>query len=116
MKNIDTEWHENLNKLQGISGIRVLVNDREDILSRIIKALAHTDCLPDDLNNPQSTAEVWAVDHYATTLYELFCNGAEIAEKMMVAHAVEKAYEDIQDENGNTRNMMAEAGHTEGDF
>jgi len=116
MENIDTTWNENLEKLHGGKGIHILVNDKKDIISKLIKALAHTDCLPDDLNNPQSIAEVWAVDHYATTLYELFCDGAEIAERMMVADAVEKEYEDIQDEIGNTRNMMAETGHTDGDF
>ena len=116
MENIDTAWHENLEKLHGGKGIYILVNDKKDIISKLIKALADTDCLPEDLNNPQSVDEAWAVAHYATSLHELFSEGADIAEAMMVGDAVEKAYEDIQDETGNTRNMMAETGHKASDF
>ena len=113
---IDTEWNENLKRLQGKSGIDILVNDREDILSKIIKALKNMKCLPSDLDNPNSEDEAWAVDYYARSLYDLFCEGAEIAEAMMVGADVEKSYNDIQDEKGNTRNMYEETGHKRSDF
>lgn len=109
-KNLDTEWNENLEKIHGKSGIHILVNDNKDIMSQLIKALADVEGLPEDLNNPESIEEVQAVDEYGTRLYLLFCKGAEIAEAMIVGGAVEKAYEDIQDEKGNTLDPYQEYG------
>ena len=116
MANIDTEWHKNLEKLEGEFGVLILANDKKDIVSRIIKALKNKEGLSMDLNNPTSLEEAETVDSYATKLYELFCEGAEIAEAMMVGKQVEKAYTDIQDEKGNTRDMYKETGHSRGDF
>lgn len=113
---IDSGWNENLKKLQGVSGIDILVNDNEDIVSKIIKALKDMKCIPSDLDNPESEDEAWAVDYYARSLYDLFCEGAEIAEAMMVGADVEKTYNDIQDEKGNTRDMYEETGHKRSDF
>ncbi len=116
MENIDTAWNEKLAKLQGDNGIHILVNDNKDIISKLIKALANVDCLPEDLSNPQTVDEAWAVDSYASTLHDLFCKGAEITEAMMVGEKVERAYEDIQDEKGETRDMHHETGHKRSDF
>ncbi len=115
-KNIDYIWNENLDRLRGKNGIHILVNDNKDIISQLIKALADVEGLPADLNNPQAIEEVQAIDDYGIRLYELFCEGAEIAETMIVGGAVEKEYNDIQDETGNTRDMNHETGHSEGDF
>jgi hypothetical protein len=116
MKNIDTIWNENLEKLQGEKGIQILVNDRKDVMSRLIKAFANVDGLPDDLNAPESYDNESAVDNYATALYDLFCEGAEFAEQMMVGRAVKRIYEAIQDEKGSARCPYKETGHTRGDF
>ncbi len=113
---IDSIWNENFEKLQGSSGIDVLVNDNDDVLSRIVRAVKDVQGLPADLNNPESIEEAEAVNTYATMLHHLFCEGAEIAEAMMLGVQVEKAYNDIQDETGNTRDLMHEAGHSDGDF
>lgn len=116
-KSLDTIWMENLEELEGPRGLQsTLPNDNKDLLSKLIKAMVDRDALPGDLDNPETMSEVEAVDRFANTLYELFCDGAEIAEAMMVGAQVEKAYEDIQDEKGNTRDMYAETGHTRADF
>jgi len=116
-KSLDTTWMDNLEKLEGPRGLQSTIpNDNKDLFSRLIKALADRDALPRDLDNPETTTEVEAVDEFATTLYELFCEGAEKSEAMMVGAQVEKAYEDIMDESGNTRDMYAETGHTRADF
>ena len=114
--NIDSQWNENLEKIQGKAGIHILVNDRGDVISRLIKALADVEGLPEDLDNPESIDEANAVDSFATVLNHLFCEGAEISEALMVGEQVEKAYNDIQDETGNTRDMHDETSHSDGDF
>ena len=116
MENIDSKWNENLEKIQSKKGILILVNDNKDIISQLIKALYDVEGLPEDLNNPESSEDAEAVNSYATRLYDLFCEGTQIAESLMVGEAVEKAYNDIQDENDNTRNIFHETGHYPGDF
>lgn len=115
-KSTDQKFCDDLEKLQGEKGIQILVNDRKDVVSQIIKALNKVDCLPEDLDYPETLDEVWAVNFYASTLYDLFCKGADIAEGMMVGDLVEKKYNDIQEEKGNTRDAYKETGHGRGDF
>ena len=118
-KNIDYIWNENLDRLRGKNGIHILVNDNKDIISKLIKALANVEGLPDDLNNPESLDEAQAVNSYATKLYELFCKGAEIAESLMVGDQVERAYEAIQDDTGEAisyREKMIDLGLREDQF
>lgn len=115
-ENIDTLFWENLDKLEGKNGIDILPNDKPDIISRLIKALKDRAGLPDDLNNPETMSEVEAVNEFATTIYELCCEGAETSEALMVGAQVAKAYEDIMDESGNTRDPYDETGHTRADF
>lgn len=119
-KSLDTTWMDNLERLEGRRGLQSTIpNDNKDLLSKLVKALADRDKLPCDLDNPETLDEVEAVNQYAQTLYELFCDGASIAEAMMVGAQVEKAYENIQDEKGETisdHDKMVDAGHSAGDF
>ncbi len=116
-KSLDTAWMDNLGKLEGSMGLQSTIpNDNTDLLSKIVKALADRDKLPCDMDNPETMTEVEAVNEYAQTLYELFCDGASIAEEMMVGAQVEKAYENIMDELGETRDMYDETGHKRSDF
>ena len=93
-----------------------MVNDKPDIMSKLISALADVEGLPDDLTNPESPEEAEAVNSYAAVLCHLFGEGLEIAEAMLVGEKVEAAYNDIQDEKGNTRDMYQETGHSKADF
>jgi len=113
--NIDSQWNENLEKIEG-RGLPNIPNDNKDIMSLLIKALQNRDCLPDDLNNPESLEEAWAVDDFASTLNEIFSKGVQLTEAMMVGLQVEKEYNDIQDEKDNTRDMYDETGHKRSDF
>ena len=117
-ESIDTGWCKNLDKIEGVAGIpeSLMTSDGKDIFSRLVKVLRDKNGLPGDMDNPESDAQVERVDEFAKELYEVGCDLAEIAEAMMVGAQVEKQYEDIQDEKGNTRNMMAEAGHLRSDF
>ncbi len=59
---IDTEWMNNLNKIEGPKGLQSAIpNDNKDILSRLIKAVNNREGLPDDLDNPKTADEVEAV-------------------------------------------------------
>lgn len=118
-ENIDTLFWGNLGKLEGKNGIDILPNDNPDIISRLIKALKDRDGLPEDLNNPETEVRAEAVNQYALDIYYLFCEGAEIAESMMVGAQVEKTCEDAMDEKGETMSdydKLVEAGHKESDF
>ncbi len=114
--NVDQKWNEDLEKLQGEKGIQILSNDNKDVVSRLLKALKNVDGLPDHLDYPVTEEEAEAVAEFASKLYNLFCEGAEIAEAMMVGDEVEKAYNDSQDEIGNTRDMYFETAHKRSHF
>ena len=115
-KSLDTEWHENLEKLEGPLGTQILVNDNPDLISRLIKTVKDKDKLPYDMGNPETMTQVEAVNEYANNLYDLFCEGSGIAEEMMVGAEVKKRYENIELENFNTQDMYQETGHTRADF
>lgn len=116
-KSIDTIWTDNLIKIEGSKGVTsVIPNDNADIVSRLIKALKDRDSLPADLDNPETHTEVEAVNHFATTLYNLSCELTSAAEGMMVGAEVEKAYTDIMDEVEGSRDWHHETAHTQGDF
>ena len=116
-KSIDTLWEENLKKLEGPRGLQSTIpNDNKDVVSRLIKALADRGKLPCDFDNPETMTEVDAVDLYAAELYDIGCELTGLAESMMVGQQVEKAYNDIMDELGETRDMYEETGHSRGDF
>ena len=116
-KSIDTQWIENLCKIEGPMGVTsVIPNDNKDIVSRLIKALADRGSLPQDMDNPEKEKEVEAVDRFADKLYELGCELTTVAEAMMIGAQVEKAYTDISDETEGTHDWYQETGHTQGDF
>jgi len=115
-ENIDTIFWENMGKLEGKNGIDILPNDKPDVISRLIKAIKDKDRLPDDLGDPEYEDQSEGVNEFATTIYELFCEGASIAAEMMVGKDVERAYENIMDGSGNTRDPYDETGHSRADF
>lgn len=118
-ENIDTIFLDNIKKLEGPYGVFGLENDNLDLMSRLHKAIKDKGALPEDLNNPETDTEVEAVNEYATALYELFCDGAEIAENLMVGDAVQREFNNRMDEDGETMSdydRMVDAGHSSGDF
>jgi len=118
-ENIDTIFWKNLDKLEGPHGVQGLVNDNPDLMSKIHKAIEDKEGLPEDLNNPETEAQAEAVDEYALELYYLFCEGAEIAEAMMVGAKVQREYEKAMEDRGETMSdydKMIDAGHSSGDF
>jgi len=118
-KSIDAVWADNLNKLEGPLGTDILVNDKPDIISRLIKAVKDRDKLPRDLGNPETMGEVEAVNDYAQPIYDLGCELTEVGESMMVGDKVQIEYESIMDEMGETmsdHDKMVEAGHSNRDF
>lgn len=119
-KDVDTIFWGSLNKLVGQRGlgIRGTANDK-DIISRLIKAAVYVDDLPEDLSNPETMDEVKSVNYFANTLYDLFCEGAEIAESMMVGLEVKREYEKVMEEKGQAMSnydKMIDAGHKASDF
>lgn len=115
-RNVDQKWNEDLEKLQGEDGIDILSNDKKDVVSKLLKALKNIEGLPDHLDYPVTEEEVEAVAEFASKLYNLFCEGAEIAEAMMVGDEVEKAYNDIQDEEDGPLDPYEEFGVSRGGF
>lgn len=115
-KSLDQVWNENLDKIEGNLGIKILPNDRPDVISRIIKALSKTEELPEDLDFPRTFEEVEAVNEFANKLYELFCEGATYAEDMMIGSKVMHKFENICEEEGRCRDWYKETGHTRRDF
>jgi len=103
MKNLEAKWSKNRDRLDGL-------------VLRIQTALKDVEGLPNDLDCPDTEEEVESINPYASRLYDLFSEGAGYAEAMMVQKEVERRYEDIQDERGNTRDMYAETGHLRSDF
>jgi len=115
-ESLDAAWIKNLNKLEGPLGTDILVNDSSDIISRLIKAVKDRGSLPCDMDNPETMTEVEEVNEYAQRLYDLCCEGAAIAEDMMVGEQVEREFNNIMDGLGETRNMYDETGHKRSDF
>jgi len=103
MESLDKIWCENKSKLSLL-------------IPRILTALDQTEALPENLNYPETQDQVNTVNFYAHRLYSLFCEGMDASEAMMMEPQVQKIYDDIQDENGNTRDMYDETGHKRSDF
>ena len=118
-KSIDTVWGENLKKLEGPLGIQILVNDNPALFSRLIKALKDRESLPCDMDNPESMTQVEAVNDWASAGYDIACEIAGVFEEMMVGDEVERAYENIMEESGETmshQDKMRDYGLKESDF
>lgn len=116
---IDVEWSRNLEKIEGKEGLSILPNDKKDLLPTLIRVLSEKRDLPCDLDNPETQNEVEAVNEYAENIYAVACEIAHTAEQMMVGHRVQRALENIIDEEGETesdQDRMREAGHTNADF
>ncbi len=103
MNSLDNLWSENKSRLSLL-------------IPKILTALQNVQDLPDNLDCPQTQNEVNSVNFYAHTLYNLFCDGMDASETMMLEPQVQKIYDDIQDEKGNTRDWYDETGHKRGDF
>lgn len=121
MTYLNQEWDKNLTEIEGKYGARAPQHcDGKSILARITQVLKDDlYSLPADLDNPETQEEVDAVNKFAGDLYDLFCEGAEKSENMMVGDQVQKKYEDMLDETGQTQSYsdkMREYCLKEGDF
>ena len=105
---IDEKWCENLNLLEGPHGIQILPNDNKDIISRILKALRDTEGLPSDMDKPENETQAEVINKYADNLFDLFCEGANIAKSLRIGDQVHKIYQQNLEKIGNNTHRYIE--------
>jgi len=119
-KSTDTLWWELLDKLEGSKGLEFSTGKERGLIAKLIEAVNDKDGLPEDLNSPDGREDGNKINAHAATLYNLFCEGADIAERMMLGGKVFlNYYNSIENKKGNTilsRDKYNETGHTRGDF
>lgn len=103
MGSLDSRWLKTRDKLtMGVDNLCVALGDLEGF--------------PDDIDCPKTQDHVDVVASHRSRLESLLVNLHYIHEEFPTEEQMQKVFDDIQDEEGNTRDMYDETGHKRGDF
>lgn len=118
-KTLDDRFRSALARLEGKFGVYHSGGSALGIIGKIIEAVEDNAGLPSDFNSPTRSDHGENVSEYATTLYDLFSTGAEIAQEMMLGREISHAYANREEEAGRCMSkddLMRDAGHKNSDF